>query len=202
MGCFHTFCNHHTEVKLPHRTLTMAVDALLLPQAVGRRDVCSSGWEPGRTGTADGKHSGKTGAGTGKKTPGGAGTTHGTHTTHVVGHTGHIHVGARITPTNLTTIQTQRHIPARPAVDHAHDHATAETAADSTAAGPEPTAPRGRLTGIGTFPRLPVTKKHRRSTGRSRGEFLSVNVNSKFTRLQENGVAPAPSIFAPTAVST
>ena len=186
----------------------MAVDALLLPQAVGRRDVCSSGWEPGRTGTADGKHSGKTGAGTGKKTPGGAGTHAWTHArdTHVgpkcVGHTGHIHVGARITPTNLTTIQTQRHIPARPAVDHAHDHATAETAADSTAAGPEPTAPRGRLTGIGTFPRLPVTKKHRRSTGRSRGEFLSVNVNSKFTRLQENGVAPAPSIFAPTAVST
>ena len=43
MGCFHTFCNHHTEVKLPHRTLSIAVDAFLLPRAVGRRDVCSTG---------------------------------------------------------------------------------------------------------------------------------------------------------------
>ena len=74
----------------------------------------------------------------------------------------------------------QRHIPARPAVDHAHDHATAETAADSTAAGPEPTAPRGRLTGIGTFPRLPVTNGVEEN-------FSSVNVNSKFTRHPENG---------------
>jgi hypothetical protein len=40
---FHTFCNHHTEAEAPHRThITMAVDALLLPRAVGRRDVCSS----------------------------------------------------------------------------------------------------------------------------------------------------------------
>ena len=35
-------------------------------------------------------------------------------------------MGARITQTNLTTIQTQ--------TTHPHDHATAETAADSTAA--------------------------------------------------------------------
>ena len=27
--------NHHTEAEAPHRTLTMAVDALLLPRAVG-----------------------------------------------------------------------------------------------------------------------------------------------------------------------
>ena len=39
-----------------------------------------------------------------------------------------------------TTLQTQRATTQPP-----HDHATAQIAADSTAAGPEPTAPRGRL---------------------------------------------------------
>ena len=53
------------------------------------------------------------------------------------------HAGTRITQTNLTTIHPNP-------TTHPHDHATAETAADSTAArtaaGPESTAPRGRLT--------------------------------------------------------
>ena len=52
------------------------------------------------------------------------------------------HAGTRITRTNLTTIHPNP-------TTHPHDHATAETAADSTAArtaaGPESTAPRGRL---------------------------------------------------------
>ena len=64
-----------------------------------------------------------------KKTPGGAGT-----------HTGQArdtraHTGTRITQTNLTTIQTQRHT-------RTTWHATAETAAGSTAAARRPGADR------------------------------------------------------------
>ena len=68
-----------------------------------------------------------------KRHRGEPGHTHGTHTPtgNTDGHTD------RITQTNLTT---------RPnPTTHPHDHATAETAPDSTAAGPEPTTPRGRL---------------------------------------------------------
>ena len=46
-------------------------------------------------------------------------------------------MGTRITQTNLTNIQTQA---------HPHDHATAETAADSTAA--RTAAPAGESTGL------------------------------------------------------
>ena len=60
-----------------------------------------------------------------KKTPGGAGT-----------HTGH--AGA-----HGLTDHTQTNHPNRPT--HQHDSATTESAADSTAAAPEPTAPRERL---------------------------------------------------------
>ena len=69
---------------------------------------------------------------TGKKTPrGGSRDTHGTqHTRDTRAHT-----GTRITQTNLTTIQTQRHTRTT----------TRENAAGSASAGPEPTAPRGRL---------------------------------------------------------
>jgi hypothetical protein len=69
---------------------------------------------------------------TGKKTPGGAGT----HT----GHTGHAdaqrHSGHTDEPHNH---------PNPPTTHTPHVSATTEAAADSTAAGPEPTAPRGRL---------------------------------------------------------
>ena len=35
------------KLRPPRKTLTLAVGALLLPRAVGRRDVCSSGGLPG-----------------------------------------------------------------------------------------------------------------------------------------------------------
>jgi hypothetical protein len=84
---------------------------------------------------------------TGKKTPGGAGTETktpggaGTHTGHT-GHTGHA--------------DAQRHTdeshnqPNPPTTHTPHVSATTEAAADSTAAGPEPTAPRGRLRSLAT----------------------------------------------------
>jgi len=63
----------------------------------------------------------------------------GTHSHKEPGHTRtRAHTGIRITQTNLTTIPTHQRTP-RP-----HDNATTETAADSTAAEPEPTAPRSR----------------------------------------------------------
>ena len=99
---------------------------------------------------------------TGKKTPGGAGT-HTGHTGHTVkrhrgepGHTrdtqaharGPLHADTRRTQTNLTTIQTQRQS-IRTRSRTTTRQPKPETAADSTtartAAGPEPTTPRGRL---------------------------------------------------------
>ena len=52
-------------------------------------------------------------------------------------------VVTRITQTNLTTVSTHQRT-------HPHDSTTTETAADSTAAAPEPTAPRGRLRSLFT----------------------------------------------------
>ena len=85
----------------------------------------------------------------GKKTPGGAGThTRETGQTHR-GHTGaharrtRAHGSHRRTrEKNLTTIQSSKptNTPARP-----HDRAMTDSAADSTAAAPEPNAPRSRL---------------------------------------------------------
>jgi len=78
-----------------------------------------------------------TGTGSGEKTPGGDGTRTG-HTC-AQGHTDHT-----VTQTNLTTIEPSlqpTNVPTR----HKHDRTTTETAADSTAATHEPTAPRGRL---------------------------------------------------------
>ena len=64
----------------------------------------------------------------GKKTPGGAGT--------LTGHTGtNGHTGHRRTYTH----------PLLNPPAHPHDRATTDPAADSTAAAPEPTAPRGRI---------------------------------------------------------
>jgi hypothetical protein len=95
--------------------------------------------------------------GTGKKTPGGAGTlTRDTRDTRET----RAHKGTRTTQTNLTTIQTHQHTVPVPVKRHRitehtdephnhpnpptlnpHDSETTETAADSTAAAPEPTAP-------------------------------------------------------------
>ena len=70
---------------------------------------------------------------TGKKTPGGAGThTRDTHTDGTHGRT-RAHPDHTDEPHNHPNPTT-----------HPHDHATAETAPDSTAAGTEPTTPRGR----------------------------------------------------------
>ena len=82
----------------------------------------------------------------GKKTPGGGAGTHTGHTRET-GHTRdtRAHQGTRITPTMRRTSQ-----PSKLTNTHPHVSATAETAADSTAAGPEPTAPRfSPVTGTG-----------------------------------------------------
>ena len=72
--------------------------------------------------------------GTGKKTPGGAGT-----------HTGHADLAdaqdTRTTQTNLTTIQTHQQHTTHTSARRSKPRPTG----DPTAAGPEPTTPRGRL---------------------------------------------------------
>ena len=103
---------------------------------IGKKTPWGAGTHTGHTGSVSKRHRGE--AGSRYRVH------NGTHTGHTGahGHTDHTH-----TQTNLTSIQTQR------ATTHPHDRTLArdadgrkpETAADSTAAGPEPTAPRGRL---------------------------------------------------------
>jgi hypothetical protein len=75
---------------------------------------------------------------TGSKTPGEPGHTHGTHRTH-----GRTRLGVFTSHTDHTD-EPHNH-PNPPTHPHARPRTTTETASDSTAAAPEPTAPRGRL---------------------------------------------------------
>ena len=75
----------------------------------------------------------------GKKTPGGAGT-HTGHAAHTGTQASFLLMGTRIAQTNLSTTQPSKPTPTPP-----HVRATTESAADSTAAAPKPTAPRGFL---------------------------------------------------------
>ena len=108
-----------------------------------------------------------------KKTSGGAGT----HTVHTGAHGHTDHTDEPHKHPNPTT--------------HPHDHATAETAADSTAAGPEPTAPRGRLRTV---------KRHRGEPGHTGCRVCRVNVHKGHTghtdtRITQKNLTPVERYF-------
>ena len=85
-------------------------------------------------------------------------------------------VVTRITQTNLTTVSTHQRT-------QTHDSTTTETAADSTAAAPEPTAPRGRLRSL-------FTGAHGRT--RAHGSHRQTSQPSQHTNAPTRTIARRP----------